>query len=83
MGEAEFLHHALLEARLPFHIFAQRNRNRSSSKVGHSIGRLPNFVAEIKGSNVVRSRSDLAPQAEERGAISPTRGILVAWQENP
>ena len=46
-------------------------------------GRLPDFVVEIKGNNVVKSRLDLAPQAEEGGAFAPTRGILVAWQENP
>ena len=83
MGEAGFLHHALLKTRLPFHTFAQENINLSSSRVVHSIERLLNFVAERKGNNDVRSRSDIAPQTEEKGAISPTRGFLVAWQENP
>ena len=37
----------------------------------------------VEGSNAVKSRFDLAPQVEEEGAISPTRGVLVAWKENP
>ena len=74
------MHDTLLEARSSFCILAQGDKEIPFPKEDQIIGGLPTHVEEAKGKNTVISRVDLAPQAEEGGALAPTRGILASLQ---
>ena len=81
MKEADILHDALLEARYSF--LAQRGKEISLSKEDRIIRGLPTHIEEVEGNNAVISRIDLAPHAEEGGALAPTRGMLTYLQHSP
>ena len=72
------LHHTLREERFSSHTFEQRSMDISFSKKDPIIREFPTHVSEIKRNNVVRSGVDLAPHAEEGGALAPNRGILAS-----
>ena len=78
MKEADILHDYYLEARSSF--LAQRGKEISFSKEDLIIGGLPTHIEEVEGNSSIISRVDLAPHAEEGGALAPTRGILAALQ---
>ena len=77
------MHDALLEARSSSCILAQGGKEISFSKEALMIGGLPTHVEEAERNNAIIYRVDLAPHAEEGGALSPTRGILAYFQGIP
>ena len=83
MEEAKNLNQNLLEKELSSHILKQWSMGISFPKEDPIIERLPNHVANIEGNSVVRSRVDLAPHVEGRGALAPHRGILASLQGSP
>ena len=62
---------------------AQGGKDISFSKEDLIIGGLPTHIEETKGNNVVTSRVDPTPHAEEGGALAPTRGVLAYLQGIP
>ena len=81
--EVNILHDTLLEERSSSCILAQGDKEIPFPKEDPIIGGLPNHVEEAKGNNDVIYRVDLAPHAEEGGALTPTRGILAYLQGIP
>ena len=78
--EADILHDTLLEERPSSCILAQGDKEIPFPKEDPIIGGFPTHVEEAKGNNAVIYRVDLAPHAEEGGALSPNRGILASMQ---
>ena len=75
--------YTLLEARPSSCVLAQGGKEIPFPKEDPIIGGFPNHVEEAKGNNAVIYRVDLAPHAEEGGALAPTRGILEPLQGIP
>ena len=77
------MHDTLLEARPSSCILVQGGKQIPFSKEDLIIGGFPIHVEEAKGNNAVIYRVDLAPNAEEGGALAPTRRILASLQGSP
>ena len=81
--EADDLHDTSLEARPSSCILAQGGMEISLPRGDLNFEKFPTSDNEGKGNCVVMHRVDLAPHAEEEGALAPIDGILALLQGSP
>ena len=77
------MHYNFLEVIPSSCILAQGGKEIPFPKEDPIVGGFPTHVEEAKGNNAIISRVDIAPHADEGGAIAPTRGVLASLQRSP